>query len=308
MAIGKFIAACVKSVGKFLNSNAGKKAIASGTVIGVGLAGNGIRLAVNAKSKNKRAYAIQEEALSKHESKLNETNNIIANLGIEEKKSIELTDLFMKLTEKINKCPSMNEIDLEIKLPSITPAELKKMSNGLDMALAGAGGSVVGSLPGLVFCGASLSTLGFVALGGGVVLSIKGSKLSKQAVKNVEQAKKLSDDVDNVVEYYKQIDGASIKLTKAIKKVNDVYINKIDKLEILVEGNNNYETYSKNEMIIVKNVFKLTILLANMCKTKLAKRVKETEFINSEEIELIVENADRICKETRHGIFEKVFA
>jgi len=308
MIIGKLLVVCFKGVGKFLNSKAGKRTIAAGSIIGVGLVGNGVRQIASAKKKNKRAYAIHEEALSKHENKLNETYTIVANLGIKEKKSIELIGFFMSLTEKINKCPTLNEIDSKIELPSITVVEFKKMSSGLDIALAGAGGGFSGALPGLVFCGASLSTLGLAALGGGVVLSIKGSKLSKQAVKNVKQAKNQANEVENIVEFYKQLDGVSIKLTEAINKVNDVYKQKLGKLEILAERNNDYENYSKNEKILVKNIFKLTILLANMCKTKLAKRVKEVEYINTEEIKIIIENAEKVCKETRQGIFEKVFA
>ncbi|MDO9629448.1 MAG: hypothetical protein Q7I99_06075 [Acholeplasmataceae bacterium] len=306
MVTGKFLVGCAKGVGKFLNSKLGKKAIATGALIGVGLAGNGVIQNVSAKKKNKRANAIQEKALSKHDSKLSETNNIIANLAVEEKKSIEMIDLFLKLTEKIDKRPTMSEIDSKIKLPSLTPVEVKRMSNGLDMALAGISGGGTGALAGLVFCGASLSTFGFAALGSGVVLSIKGSKLSKQAVKNVEHAKKLSNEVDSIVEYYKQIDRASIKLTNAIEKVNDVYIEKLDNLERLVEINKDYKKYSENEVTLVKNVFKLTMLLVKMCKTKIAKRLKETELINIEEIELIVENANKICNETKIRIFDKV--
>ena len=82
----------------------------------------------------------------------------------------------------------------------------------------------------------------------------------------------------------------------------------MEKLLSVIERNNNYETYSKNEETLVKNVYKLTTLLVNMCKTKLAKRVNEQEIVNTEEIQLIVENADKICKETRQGVFEKVFA
>jgi hypothetical protein len=214
----------------------------------------------------------------------------------------------LKLTEKINKCPTMNEIDFKIKLPSITPLELKKMSNGLDIVLAGVGGGVAGALPGLAFCGVSLSTLGFAAIGGGVVLSIKGSKLSKQAVTNVKQAKTLANEVDNIVDYYKKIDGASIKLTEAINKVNDVNKKKLGKLKILIDRNNDYDAYSMYEKTLVKNVFKLSVLLANMCRTKLIKRVNEVELVNTAEIELIVVNANKICKETKNGVFQKVFA
>lgn len=306
--IGKLLVGSIKYVGKFLSSNAGKQSIAAGTIIGVGLAGNGVRQAVSAKKKSKTAYAIQEEALEKHANKRNQTYKKIAELGNEEKKSIELIEYFMSLSEKINKCPSMNEIDSKIQLPSFTPVELKKMSIGLDMALAGTGGGVAGALPGLVFCGASLSTLGFAALGSGIVLSIKGSKLSKQAVANIKQAKKLADDVNNVVEFYNQVDRASIKLTEAIKNVNDIYKKRLGNLAILVQRNNDYETYTENEIILVKNSFKIAILLANMCKTKIANRVKEVEHVNTEEIEFIVEKADKTVKETKRLIFEKVFA
>lgn len=307
MIIGKLLVVCVKGVGKLLNSKVGKKVSAVGVLVGVGLTGSGINKAVKAKKNNKRAYAIQEKALSIHENKLRETNNNIANLGIEEKRSIELIDSFMKFTEKIERCPSMNEIESKIELPTFTPIELKKMSKGLELALIGSGGVVAGALPGLVFCGASLSTLGLAALGGGVVLSIKGSKLTKEAANNVEQANNITIEVDEIVEFYRQVDGAAIKLKEAISKINEVYSMKLDKLETLVKKNSDYETYSKNEAILVKNAFKLTILLANMCKTKLARRVKEVEYINTKEIDFIVQSADQMYKETKKRVFGKAF-
>jgi hypothetical protein len=307
MLISKIIAIGFKSIGKFLNSKSGKKAIATGTVIGVGLAGNGVRLAVNAKKKNRKAYEIQEEALLNHDKKLKETQKIITHFGIEEKKSIELIDDFLILTKKINKCPSMNHIDSKMNLPTINPIELKKMSNGLDMALSGIGGSVSGALPGLVFCGASLSTLGLATISGGVVLSIKGSKLAKKAVKNIAQAKKLANEADDIVEFYKQLDMALIKLTKAIVNVNDVYRNKLGMLNSLVEINNDYDSFSKNNRILVKNLFKLTALLIKICETKLAKRIDNEEYVNTKEIEAVVEQANKTCKDTRQKIFDHVF-
>ena len=306
--IGKLLVGSIKVVGKFLSSSAGKKTIAAGTIIGFGLAGKGIHQGVSAKKKNKTAYAIKEEALVKHASKLNETNKNIAKLGYEEKKSIELIEYFMRLSEKINKCPSMNEIDLNIELPTISPIEIKEMRNGLELALAGVGGGFSGALPGLAFCGASLSTLGFAAIGSGLVLSIKGSKLAKQAVKNISQANKLMNEVEDIVEFYKKIDSASIKLKEAINIVNDGYKENLDILEKLIKKNSNYEKFSRNEKAHVKNLFKLTRLLANMCQTKLAKRKDEVELVNIVEIESIIDKADRVCKETRYGIFEKVFA
>lgn len=308
MVIRKLISVFVKGVGMFVKSGTGKKVIASSTLIGVGLAGNGVRLASNAKKKNNQACIIQNEALSMHDAKLKETNENIANFGFEAKKSKELFDTFLKLTEKIKKCPSMNEIDSTITLPTININEIKKMSNNLDLALSGAIAGVSGALPGLVFCGASISVLGFAALGSGIVLSIKGSKLSRKAVKNLQQANKLNEEIRSIIDFYKKVDNACIKITKTIRKTNNLYQKELGRLEQLVKNNNNYKRFSINERTLLKNNFKLTILLANMCETKLAKRVKEVEIVNTNEIEQIIENANILTKEIRQSIYGRVAA
>ena len=308
MAIMKVFEVLIKGTGKILKSKVVKNTIAVGSLVGVGLIGNGISKIFKAKKKNNQAYAIRDKALSMHKIKLNETSKNIINLGIEEKKSINLIDLFMILAEKIKRLPSMDKIDSKIEIPPIKTADIKKMSKGLDLVLSGVGGSVVGALPGFIFFGASVSTLGLATLGTGVALSIKGGNLSKQSIENIKQAEKLTHQVDEIIKYYNQLDDGSMKLTESIRKVNFLYDEKLNKLQILVDKNNDYMTYSMDETILVKNCFNLTILLNNMCKTTLAKRVNEIEVVNMDEIDFIVEHADKKCKEIKLEIPKKGFA
>ena len=308
MIIGKILVGSVKILGKAFNSKAGKSALAAGTVIGVGLAGNGVRMSSGAKKKNRKAIEIKDAAIARFEIKQSETNQYITKLAFEEKRSTKLIDEFLSLTMKIHKCPSLNEIDLtKIDLPLISYNEIQKMSKGLDLALSGVGGTAAGALPGIVFFGANLSALGLGALSGGIVLSIKGSKLSKIAVDNLKQANKISNDVDSIVDYCTMLDGSINKLTKAIIKVNNLYDKKLMDLSKIVETNNNYEHYDKNDKTLVKNIFKLTILLANMCNTKLVQRKDEVEYVDTEELDLILNKADSICKQTRQKTLQESF-
>lgn len=307
MLIRKVLILPIKYIGKFITSKTGKKTMVAGAVIGAGLAGNGVRMVANAKKKNKKAYEIHQEALEKHDLALKDASNIIAELRKEVKESIGLVDLFVDLSEKIKKCPLITEIDLKIELPSITPTELKKISSDLNIALSGVGGGAVAGLPMLLLSGTSLSVLGFATLSGGVVLSMKGSKLSKQADWNIKQAKKEAVEVENIVSFYQKLSEASVKLTNSINLVNKIYRKKLISLKTLVKKNNEYEDYSRNEKTLVKNVFKLTILIANMCNTKLAKYEEEVEIVNEEEVEFIIKKTDLVCKETRQGIMERVF-
>ena len=135
----------------------------------------------------------------------------------------------MSLTSMINKCPSMPDLNvIDIKVPEITFDDIKELSNGLDLAISGIGGAVAGSLPAVVFYGASIGTLSLGALGGGVVLSIKGSKLSKQATDNVRKAKKMSKDVESIIEYFTAIDTAVNELTSTTSMANKLFKKETD--------------------------------------------------------------------------------
>lgn len=304
MIITKMLSGTIKGLGKFFNSNTGKKTLFAGSALGVGLAGNGVVQSVHAKNKNKKAIIIKNEALLKYDDKLTETHTYISKLVLEEKKSINLIEHFMNLTRMINKCPSMPDLNvIDIKVPEVTFDDIKELSNGLDLAISGIGGAVAGSLPAVIFYGASIGTLSLGALGGGVALSIKGSKLSKQATNNVRQAKKMSKDVESIIKYFTAIDIAVNELTSTTAMANKLFKKKLAVLKKVVDTNNNYESYTKKEKTLVKNMFKLTILVIQICRTKLAKRVDESEQVNTEELNFIIEKSKKVFNEIKQPFY-----
>ena len=299
MLIGKIFCSIFGASKNFFNSNAGKTTMKVGIGVGAGLTATGTGLAVNASSKNKKAIKIQKEAIKSHDNKLLETESVLAVLADVESKCISNFKLFISLVEKIGEFPLLRDFDSAIKLPKITYQELKENNTAYEMALAGVAGSGVGGLAGLAFCGIGIGTAGLAVVGGGIVLCIKGAKLRSQSVSNLNKAKKFEKDVEKIIVYYDELQNASNLLKDSIVKVNGIYEKKLIKLESLVNKNNNYKSFSTRDKKLTENCRKLTVLLASMCRTRLAKRRKEKEFINLREIEKISYDSKVLLQESK---------
>lgn len=308
MFLLKIFGAIFKGIWKFFSSKAGKATLAVGGAAGAVAAGVGVGKVASASKKNKQAKQIQEEALKSYNDSLKETERVLARLGEQEKATVKAFEKFLEIVKRINRCPNIREFKTKAKLPKVSIIEINELNNAFEMALNGLGGAGIGGLAGLAFCGLSIGALSFASIGGGVVLCIKGEKLSKQAVNNLKEAKKVSKEIDSIIQYFTQLQTSSVKLEDAFKKANGLYEKKLDKLEKLVDKETDYKKYTNDEKLLVKNCFKLTTLLADMCDTKLAERKGEKELVNEKEVELICEKANVVINESKQGLFEKVFA
>lgn len=311
MLIGKILGGIARGAGKFLGSKAGRATLKGAAVVGAGAAVAGAGLAADAKHKNNKAIAMQQEALQEHDETLKETEKVLSKLSNEESKSVKNFELFLNLTDKINKCPEMDKIKSDVKLPRITRKDLRKINEGFEVALAGIGGAGLSGLAGLAFCGISVGALSFAAFGGGIFICAKGAKLRKQAVNNLKEAENFKKEVDKIVIYYSKLQDASNQLKEAIIKMNSLYVKKLNKLKSLVSKNNNYDKFSKGEKKLVSNCFKLTIMLATLCRTQLAKKVEDEEIINQKEIDKVVKESEIVYDEVDNSIrsrFAKIFA
>lgn len=298
MIIGKIVGTIFKKSASFFSSKAGKATLAAVAAAGVTTTAVGAGKAAAAGKKNQQAKDIQDRALKKHEDALKRTQQLLKNLKYQEEETIEEIKRFLEITEKINRCPNICEFDTKAELPRISYNELKELSNNFEMALAGISGAGLSGLAGLAFCGLScVGILSFTSLGCGAVLCIKGNKLYKQATKNLNEAKKLEQQVESIVNYYAKLQDASKKLQESLKVADNLYKNKLDKFEKLVDLKNDYFDFSDDEKLLTKNCFKLTSLLANMCNTKLAKRTEDEEIVNVQEVELVCSKANLVMNE-----------
>lgn len=308
MLIGKILGSIAKGAGKFFGSKAGKVVLKGGAAVGIGAAATGAGLAVDANHKNNKAIAMQQKTLQLHDKALNETEMVLSKLANEEAKSVKNFELFLNLTAKINKCPEMDEINSNVKLPRITRKDLKKINEGFEVALSGIGGAGFSGLAGLAFCGISVGALSFAAFGGGIFICAKGAKLHKQSVKNMKEAKKFKSEVDKIIIYYSKLQSASNQLKEAIIKLNSLYTKKLHKLELIVSKNKDYNKFSRGEKKLVENCFKVTIMLATMCRTQLAKKISEEEIVNQKEIDRVVEDSavvyDEVDNNLRRGFLK----
>lgn len=163
---------------------------------------------------------------------------------------------------------------------------------------AGGGGMALGSL----ILGAASFGVGILA--GGVIFNITGSSLSNKADEAKEQMEKAEDEINNICFYMKSLSNMVMKYYNEISKVNDIYINHLNRLTYIVEvkGKTDYNTFSNEEKLNTENTVLLVSLLYNMGKVKLVL-VSEDETksnqINTEEIEKSILSAEKFLIEKR---------
>lgn len=287
----------IKYMRKFFSSTIGKVVSVIVASVGTFLSGLGIKNGCKAKKQNKKAIAIKDAAIKKHDKKLSQTEEILQQLGKTKTEAIVTFKQFSDCIEKIQERPEFFESKkAKFDLPELNLEDLKVVSNDLEMALKGAGGAVVGICMGLAVAVNPLAIIASGFLFPGIILCVDGTKLTKKAADNMKQAKEIEKEVEKIIEYYDELSNESEKLEKAINKLTEEFRNAIVRLEILVNEKSNWSTYTYKEKKFVEAVVLVCMTLYKICNVSLKENEEESMSVNTDTIKDSVKESEKVIK------------
>ena len=261
----------------------------------------GIHKAVRGKKINKRAEEIQKAALEKHDQAYQEVETALASLGEAEKDAIDSFARFSDSISKIQGRPQIKTTVLSsVKLPNYEPEELKHLSSGMQMAIAGAGGVGVGALAGLAAFGAGVVVAAPAMIGSGVALCIKGSALERKAKQNERQAVKMSKSVDEIVEFYSELQKLAVSYRDSVLSVYERFIDQLNRVDEILETKTTWKDFSRKEKKTVEITVLLARLLYEMIKTKIVIKQEnedKLEKLNTSETTRLQKQAEKLLQE-----------
>lgn len=261
----KLIAWIAKNPGKAIGVGVG-----AGTVVGVAGAG----AAYDAKKINKRAQAIQQEALALHAAEYEKVQHTLLLLGNTKKEVIDSLPAFADAMEKIQGRPKMkSNMFSAVKLRSYEPEELRCLANGVQLAIVGVGGACVGALVGLAAFGAGAIIAAPASIVGGAVICVKGFSLRKKAIENVRQAKQMRKSVNEIVKYYVKLHEVSDTFRDSIAAVYSTFRKCLDHVNKTIDEKTTWKSFSREEKRNTKNTIMLARLLYEMCNTNVVVKV-----------------------------------
>lgn len=251
-----------------------------------------------AKKLNKKARAIQQAALEKHEKEYAALQKALERLGQTEKTAIDSFRLFAEAIEKIQEKPKIRSPLLtNVKIPSYEPEEFLRLSTGLQTAVEATVVGGAGALAWLAAFGASIVVAAPAMTAASVVLCVKGSKLKKKAIKNKEQAEKMSKSVDEIVAFYSRFRAAADSYRESVAKVYSKYMECLNRMQITLTQKTAWKKFSREEKKNVENTVLLARLLFQMCKTKMIiqhQDEEKIETINSSELSALQKDAKHL--------------
>ena len=156
---------------------------------------------------------------------------------------------------------------------------------------AGGGGMALGSA---VLGGA---TLGAGLLEAGVSFNVTGSKLSDKADEAWHQMKKAEDTINKICNYLDDLKGTAKTYITSLESVNKAYTNMNREVSytIYALGKVDWNKFSEEEKIAIKNSILLVGLLRKMCKVSLVKKAEVSDEMN----EVNQVEVDRTIQESR---------
>lgn len=146
---------------------------------------------------------------------------------------------------------------------------------------AGGGGVALGT------AALGAATFGIGLLAGGIIFSIAGSKIDDQADEAWFQMKEAEKKINRMCEYFDELSDIANKYYYSLDQVNSIYREHLHGLEVIVNNNDDWDNFSKDEKLITKNTVDLVALLNKMCRVQIVlKSEKEDELnkINYDEI------------------------
>lgn len=140
---------------------------------------------------------------------------------------------------------------------------------------AGGGGVALGSTL------LSAATLGVGLMVGGAIFAFTGSKLSEKADEAWSQMRRAEEKINTICVFLDQLKAASISYMDSLYKIQNIYNNHILFLENLLQKETDWNLFSEEEKKNTKNLVSLVSLLYAMCKVNLVIENKESEGVNS---------------------------
>ena len=297
-------------IGKFLGTKAGKRTLK--VMVGVGAvagAGAGVEMAV-AHKRNRRAERIKADALKKHDEGRIKAEAILADLG---ETKMEIYKSFSDLADAIQSIQQRPEYELSIEgveLPSFKPTEFKQLAMAIEAAVGGVGGVAVGSAVGVAAMGTgSILALAPGALLGGIVLCAMGAKMLQRSAEKVKLARKIEEDVECILTYYKELSKTAKRFHKTFIEIKDPYFKHLRKVQKIVARKTDWERFSKSERLAVKNAIALAQLLHRMCSVQLkldAKTDTSVERVNTPTVDRMIADANYVKDQIKKGVAVQV--
>lgn len=279
-------------IGKIL-----KKVVVGAAVVGAGLVTAGAVNTHKAKKINREAEDIRNQAMHKYNRANADANNALKAVGESELKVINKFTLFCECIEKIQGRPDINtNYRSIIDLPKYDLKEIKRLPEELGVVIGGAVGAGAGALVGLAAYGATAAIASPALLGGGIVICIKGAQLKKQAIKNVEQAQILSNQIDEVCMFYSKVIDVSYKFQSNLNTLYRIYDYHLEKIYPIVQRKRYWYEYTQDEKKWVENTILLTRLLHEMCKTRVILKEREVEVVNEQRIYQLGNESTRLIQ------------
>jgi len=157
---------------------------------------------------------------------------------------------------------------------------------------AGGGGIALGTV---ILSGA---TFGVALLVGGIVFSITGSALSKQADEAFNQMKEADAQIRIICDYLADLKDAATRFKSMLAKVEKAYKEHLAQLKKIVidEKKTSWQRFNKKEKTITENSALLVGLLYEMCKVQMviaSDNETDPNSLNSEEIDVMVTSAEK---------------
>lgn len=166
--------------------------------------------------------------------------------------------------------------------------------------LAALGGGAIAAGGGGIALGTTIlgaATLGVGILVGGVIFSITGSKLSNEADKAFDQAKKTEKDVDEICIYLARLQNTARDFKKTLTSVEAAYNERLRILEHIInyEEKTDWRDFSEKDKLVTQNAVLLVGMLYKMCQVKLVikdNRNPDKNAINHKDIMDVQAEAD----------------
>ena len=254
-----------------------------------------------AKKINARALAIQNEALKLHDREYQETQLALAELGHMEKMAVDAFPRFADALEQIQGRPLIKVNPFSsFKIPRYEPNEIRTLSSNIQMALAGAGGTGMGTLAGLAAFGSGAIIAAPAMIAGGIVICVKGIGLKNKAIENERQAKEMKKSVEEIVGFYSRLRKETNSFCSSVSSVYQKYVESIQIIENILITKNEWDIFTKYEKKVVENSILLTGLLCSMIKTNIIVQTGESnkiESINTVELTKLKKQAVKLLDE-----------
>lgn len=160
--------------------------------------------------------------------------------------------------------------------------------------LAALGGGSIAAGGGGIALGTTIlgaSTLGVGLLVGGIIFNFTGSKLSEKADEAMRQANRAEDEADKICEYLKKLRDAANYYNSQLSITNQTYIDHLNRLKetVIYDGKTDFNMFTPQEKVNLRNTVMLVTLLYEMCKVKLVIKSNNINGINEVNTEVYAE-------------------